>query len=216
MRLSAERETLEASAALLSETERRRAERFVFAEDRRRYVMVRARLRKLLAARLDSEPRSVDLAYGKFGKPALAGRLAKSGLRFNLSHCDDVVAFALSSDEVGIDVEAVRWIRDAEDIAARFFSRCENRSFRALDPLQKPLGFFNCWTRKEAFIKAVGDGLSYPLDRFDVSLAPDEPAQILRVEEKPGHQCGWRIEAIAPAPGFVGAVVTGNHSAMES
>jgi 4'-phosphopantetheinyl transferase len=81
--------------------------------------------------------------------------------------------------EIGIDVEAIRVIRDADDIAARFFSRCEHEAYRALDRRDRPPGFFNCGTRKEAFIKAVGDGLHHPLDSFDGPLAPGEPAKIL-------------------------------------
>jgi 4'-phosphopantetheinyl transferase len=96
----------------------------------------------------------------------------------------------------------------AADIAARFFSRRENAAYQALDPRDKPIAFFNCWTRKEAFIKALGDGLYHPLDRFDVSLAPGEPARILRVDDTPGEACGWRLESFCPAPGFVAAVVT--------
>jgi hypothetical protein len=99
-------------------------------------------------------------------------------------------------------------IRDADEIAARFFSRCENEAYRALEPRDKPLGFFNCWTRKIAFIKAIGDGLYPPLDCFDVSLAPGEPAKILRVEGKSGDHCGWCLDSFSPAPGFVAAVVT--------
>src|SRR5256886_7924492 len=116
------------------------------------------------------------LVYGAHGKPALAPRFAASDLRFNVSHCDDLAVYAFSHGcEVGIDVEAVRVMGDADDLAARFFSRREHGAYRALHPRDKPLGFFQCWTRKEAFIKALGDGLSYPLDRFDVSLAPGEP-----------------------------------------
>jgi 4'-phosphopantetheinyl transferase len=70
------------------------------------------------------------------------------------------------------------------------------------------MGFFNCWTRKEAFLKALGDGLHYPLDAFEVSLAPGEPARILRVAETPGEDCGWCLESFIPAPGYVGALVT--------
>jgi 4'-phosphopantetheinyl transferase len=117
-----------------------------------------------------------------------------------------VYAFS-SGREIGIDVETVRLIRDADDIAARFFSPRENEAYLALDPPDRPLGFFNCWTRKEAFIKALGDGLYYPLDRFDVSLAPDEPARILRIESTPGDRCGWRMESFSPVTGFVAAIV---------
>jgi 4'-phosphopantetheinyl transferase len=195
-------------ARLLSDAERQRAGRFAFDRDRRRFAVARAQLRQLLAARLGVQPESVELTYSAYGKPALAERFADSKLYFNVSHSEDVAVYAFSwGREIGIDVEAVRVIRDADDIAARFFSRDENEAYRALDTRDKPLGFFNCWTRKEAFIKAIGDGLYHPLDRFDVSLAPGEPARILRVESTSGDECGWRMESFSPAPGFVGAVV---------
>src|SRR5438874_9526998 len=199
------------AAALLSDAERQRASRFLFDRDRDRFIVGRARLRQLLAARLGTRPESVELVYGAHGKPALARRFADSDLRFNVSHCDDVTLYAFSCGrEIGVDVEAVRVLGDADDIAGRFFSHRENQAYRALERRDRPLGFFQCWTRKEAFIKALGDGLSYPLDRFDVSLAPGEPAEILRVEAMPGACCGWRMESLSPAPGFVAAVVIGD------
>lgn len=205
------REAARTAAALLSDAERHRASRFLFDRDRDRFIVARARLRQLLGARLGARPESVELVYGSHGKPALAPWLADSALRFNVSHCGDVTLYAFSRGrEIGIDVEAVRVLPDADDIAARFFSQRENRAYRALEPRDRPLGFFQCWTRKEAFIKALGDGLSYPLDRFDVSLTPGEPAKILRVEVTPGARCGWRMESWSPVPGFVAAVVIGH------
>jgi 4'-phosphopantetheinyl transferase len=109
--------------------------------------------------------------------------------------------------EVGIDVEAVRAILDADDIAARFFSRRENDAYRALDPRDRPLGFFNCWTRKEALVKALGGGLSHSPDRFDVSLAPGEPARILRIGSGVGGHRRWRLCSFVPLPNHVAAVV---------
>src|SRR5436309_5797121 len=204
-------EVARAAAALLSDAERQRASCFLFDRDRDRFIVGRARLRQLLAARLGTRPESVELVYGAHGKPALARRFADSDLHFNVSHCDDVTLYAFSCGrEIGVDVEAVRVIREADDIAGRFFSRRENQAYRALEPRDRPLGFFQCWTRKEAFIKALGDGLSYPLDRFDMSLTPGEPAEILRVEAMSGDCCGWRMESLSPAPGFVAAVVIGD------
>lgn len=208
-RLDVGPEAVRASAALLSDAERLRARRFAFDRDRRRFTVARAWLRRLLSARLGVRPQTVELVYGANGKPALARRFADSDLRFNVSHSDDVAVYAFAPRrEIGVDVEAIRVIRDADDIAARFFSRRENEAYLALDPRDRPQGFFNCWTRKEAFIKALGDGLYHPLDRFDVSLTPGEPAKILRVESTPGNHCGWCMESFSPAPGFVAAIVT--------
>jgi len=201
-------QAVDGAEAVLSDAERRRARRFTYYAGRRRFIVARARLRQLLGARLGVRPESVELVYGAHGKPALARRFADSNVRFNVSHCDDVAVYAFSSGrEIGIDIEAIRAIDGADDIPARCFSPRENAAYRALDPRDRPLGFVNCWTRKEAFLKALGDGLSYPLDRFDVSLAPGEPARILRVDNTPGDRCGWRMESFSPAPGFVAAAV---------
>ena len=202
-------EAVRASAALLSDAERHRARRFAFDRDARRFIVGRARLRELLAARLGVGAASIELEYGAHGKPALSQRFADSDLHFNLSHCDDVAAYAFSRGHaIGIDLEAVRVISAADDIASHHFSPRENTTYRALNPPDRPLGFFNCWTRKEAFVKALGDGLSIPLDRFDVTLAPWEPAQLLRVENTPGGSSGWRLDSFCPAPGYVGAIAS--------
>ncbi len=204
--LALEPAAVRASASLLSAAEQERARRFAFGRDARRFIVCRARLRQLLGARLGVRPESVELVYGARGKPALANS-GRNSLRFNLSHRDDVAVYALSSGrEVGIDVEAIRPLPDADAIAAHFFSRCEHAAYRALDPFDQPLGFFQCWTRKEAFIKALGEGLSHPLDSFDVSLAPGAPAELLRVGRGPGVDRGWRLASFFPAPGFVAAV----------
>jgi len=185
-------DTIPASAAMLSASEKQRASRFTFERDRKRFIAARATLRRLLAARLGVQPEEVELVYGQHGKPALGGQFANSGLRFNVSHCDDLAVYAFARGrEVGVDVEAVRWFADADDVAARFFSDTENKAYAALDSLDKPSGFFNCWTRKEAFIKAIGDGLNHPLQSFDAT----------RVS-------GWEIESFVPAPGFIAAVAT--------
>ncbi|HVH67071.1 MAG TPA: 4'-phosphopantetheinyl transferase superfamily protein [Gemmatimonadales bacterium] len=208
-RLGEEPAAVRALAGSLSDAERMRASRFAFDRDRDRFVVARARLRQLLASRLDVLPEAVELEYGAHGKPALAGRFADSDLRFNVSHSDDLAVYAFASGrEIGVDVEAIRPLRDADSIAARFFSSRETAAYLALDPGDRPLGFYQCWTRKEAFIKALGEGFSHPLDSFDVSLAPGEPARLLRIEPAPEDDRAWRLESFAPAPGFVAAVVT--------
>lgn len=207
-RLDVRSEALCAGAAVLSDEERDRARRFAFDRDRQRFVVARGVLRGLLAARLGVRAQAVELVYGERGKPALAPRFAASGLRFNVSHCEDVAVYGFSSGgEVGVDVEAVRAMPDADDVATRVFSGRENAAYRALDRRDRPLGFFQCWTRKEAFIKALGHGMYYPLDRFDVSLAPGEPAELLRVEQSPEDRRRWRMTGFFPVPGFVAAVV---------
>lgn len=209
-------EDVGALQAVLSGTERVRAGSFVFERDRNRFVVARARLRELLAQRLDVRPDRIELVYGAHGKPALSPRLAGSGLRFNVSHSDGVAVYAFAlKREVGVDVEAIRELSAADTIAARYFSSSENEAYRSLDRKNRATGFFNCWTRKEAFIKAIGDGLKFPLNRFDVSLKPGEPARILRIEDVPGEDCGWTLCAFEPEAGFAGAVVAQKPGATE-
>jgi 4'-phosphopantetheinyl transferase len=197
-----------AGRRLLCADERRRAAQFKLARDRRRYIAARSALRRLLGERLGERPEAIELVYGRRGKPALAPRLAASGLHFNLAHCDDVALYAFTHErEVGIDIEAVRALSDADDVAARFFSPYENLAYRSLASAHRAQGFFNCWTRKEAFIKALGGGLHIPLGSFDVSLSPGEPARILRVGREPGDSCGWLLMGLEPAPGWTGALV---------
>ncbi len=208
VRLDVTPDEFHTSAALLSAAERERASRLAFGADRRRFTIARAGLRTLLAARLGVTPEAVELIYGKNGKPALGRDQAESGLHFNLSHSGEIAAYAFSLEqEIGIDVETIREVENADNIAARFFSDHENEVYNSLDPIDKPVAFLNCWTRKEAFIKACGDGLTYSLKSFDVSLRPGEPAEILRVGDIPGDECGWSLHAIYPGPGVVGACV---------
>lgn len=200
-----------ALAALLSDAERQRANRFAFNRDRRRFIVARARLRQLIGARLDQHPGSIGLVCGPHGKPALAAGCADSNLRFNVSHSGNIAVYAFAQRrEIGIDVELIRVLHDADEIASRFFSRRENEAYRALNRSDRPLGFFNCWTRKEAFVKALGEGLYHPLDRFDVSLAPGEPVRILSIDSSPPKARGWQLESFCPAPGYVAAVATEN------
>lgn len=205
--LAVDADAVRASASLLSPAERKRACRFASSTAARRYIVSRARLREVLGARLGVRPESVELVYGAGGKPALANA-GWTRVRFNLSHCDDLAVYALSASgcEVGIDVEAIRPLPEADVLAARFFSRREHAAYRALRRRDRPLGFFQCWTRKEAFVKALGEGLSHPLDSFDVSLAPGAPAELLHVDPGPGVDRNWRLASFSPAPGFVAAV----------
>ena len=195
------------AAAVLSADEHERADRFVFKRDRNRYIVARGKLRKLIGERLHLSPESIEFCYGEYGKPALAEQLRGQPLYFNISHSDNVAVFAFSrSLELGVDVEAIADMSDRDEVAAHCFSNHEIKKYKQLDDSQKPLGFFNCWTRKEAFVKALGDGLQCPLDSFDVTLSPGEPAEILRIGEHTGRECGWKLFSFAPLPGFVGAV----------
>lgn len=207
-------EDAEADLAVhLSDAECRRAARFHRLRDRRRYVVAHGRLRELLAQRLGIKPRQVALCSNRYGKPELTGHQAASGWRFSLSYSDGagggLALCALSRHgAIGVDVEAVRRLDDAEVLARHFFSSREFVMYCRLKPEDRLLGFFNCWTRKEAFLKALGTGLSRALSDFDVVLAPGLPARFLRVGTREGENCGWCLESIGPVGGRVAAVVT--------
>ncbi len=169
---------------LLSVEERIRAGCFHFAPDQRRFIIRRAVLRQLLALALEIEPQAIQLEFGPHGKPFVAGQAGACGLQFSCSHSADWALIALArGSELGVDLEQHRPMADAENLAKNFFSPSEINELMELPLELKTAGFFNCWTRKEAFVKAIGRGLSYPLNRFSVSLAPDKPAALLAVAE---------------------------------
>jgi 4'-phosphopantetheinyl transferase len=195
---------------LLSVDERERAGRFHFRRDAMRWIAARAALREILGGCLDADPRAVAFTYGDKGKPALAAPASGLDLQFSLAHSAHLAAYAVTVGcPVGVDVERLRPLPDMDQIAERTFSRRECTALRGLPVALRPAGFFNCWTRKEAYIKALGEGLSYPLDRFSVSLAPGLPARLEAVEVEPGHVETWTMEALPVRAGFAGAVVVG-------
>ena len=184
----------------LAEDERTRANRFHFDKHRRHFVAGRGFLRALLARYLGTMPEEVRFAYGPYGKPVLDGEHRESSLRFNASHSGDWAAYAFVQDhEIGVDVEHIKADFEAEGIAERFFSALEVQTLYALADEEKPAAFFRCWTRKEAYIKAIGSGLSHPLDSFDVTFAPGEPAALSRAE-------GWTLFDLDVAPEYAAAL----------
>lgn len=193
--------------SFLTPDEQRRADRFYFEKDRRQFTVARGALRMLLGGYLNIEPSRIRFRYSHYGKPRLDGGDPDNSLRFNLSHSHGltVMAFALGR-ELGIDVEWLRPDLACDEIAERFFSPAELAALRALHPDQRLQGFFNCWTRKEAYIKAIGTGLSTPLDQFDVSLAPGEPARLLATRIQPSEVQRWSLEALNLELGYAGAI----------
>jgi len=185
--------------------EKERAARFHFERDQRRFAAARGMLRALLGRYLGVDPSVLVFDYGRYGKPALASPWP--GLRFNVSHSGGLALFAFATDhEIGVDIEQERALPEMDSIAERNFSPLENAALRRLAEPERRRAFFRCWTRKEAFIKAVGDGLSHPLDAFDVTLAPQEPARLLRVAGDPEAPQRFRLEGLEPAEGFAAAL----------
>jgi 4'-phosphopantetheinyl transferase len=201
--LDREKEVIVQLESTLSPEEKARSDRFHFVNDRNRFVVARGLLRELLGGYLHQAPASLEFSYGQHGKPSLSGENASSGLNFNLSHSSGHVVYAIARERnLGIDVEHVRPESAGEDIAQRYFSAREVSDLRTLPPEARVEGFFNCWTRKEAYLKATGMGLQIPLDSFSVSLLPEKPAQFLG-----GVESGWNMAAYHPAEGYVAAVV---------
>lgn len=190
-----------------SADEHTRASRYHFEQDRKRFLVSRTLLRAILGRYLDLEPSQVQFVYGHHGKPFLAEGLGADGLCFNVSHSHERAVFAFARElDLGVDLEYARFLPDAEQVAASFFSERENIAWRSLPTDQKTEAFYNCWTRKEAFIKAIGDGLSHPLGAFSVSLTPGEPARILAIAGNAQNASEWSLWVLDPGPGYVGAL----------
>jgi 4'-phosphopantetheinyl transferase len=186
----------------LSTEEKARAERFVFPRDKDYFVAARGTLRELLGRYLDRAPEEIELQTNKWGKPALM-ESGDESIHFNLSHSHGMAVYVFSLEgEAGIDIEKIRPELDSEEIAKRYFSENEIRELQSLRLELRAEGFFLCWTRKEAYIKARGEGLGIPLRSFEVSLTPGEPA-VLRSDDT----AKWSLFSLLPFPGFVAACV---------
>lgn len=189
-------------ASTLSQDEIARANRFHFERDKNHYVMARGLLRELLRRYLAEAPGRVEFSYGEFGKPALAGVHASSGLSFNVSHSGGLAVYAFAENRnLGIDVEQIKADFVSEDIARRYFSARELHDLLSLPPEKRAEAFFHCWTRKEAYLKARGAGLKIPLDSFSVSLLPGQPVELVA-----GTEAGWQLTALQLGIGFAGAL----------
>lgn len=200
--------------AVLSADERERAARFRHEQHARRYVVARGILRHLLGQQLERDPASIRFGYDGAGKPSIA-EPPGARLHFNLAHSDDLALYAFTTaGEIGVDVERVMPLPDARDIATNYFSPAEIREL-AMAP-DEAEAFFRCWTRKEAFIKAIGKGFSYPLDSFSVTLAAGKPAAVVHLADDPAAAGRWSMRHLVPAIGFVGALaVRGDIAAVD-
>jgi 4'-phosphopantetheinyl transferase len=160
----------------------------------------------ILGRYIGVDPKELRFIHGKHGKPTLDCLTANGSIQFNMSHSEGLALFGFARDhEIGVDIEFIRDIPEMDRIAEQFFSNKESGVFRSLPESKKKEAFFNCWTRKEAFIKAIGDGLYQPLDMFEVSLRPGEPARLLSIDGDSRRASRWLIQDIKPAPGFTAA-----------
>ncbi len=193
---------------VLSPDERHRAARFRFDLHRNRFIAGRGRLRMILGRYLNLEPSAIEFDYSERGKPFLAGRLRQSGFEFNFSNSGPLALLGVTRDQaVGVDLEAVRPIQDVERLVARFFSPRENAIFHTVSEEHKPAAFFNLWTRKEAWLKATGQGIGHALNQVEVSFLSGDEAKFLGLPS--GFSLSaWHLRSMMPAPGFVAALAT--------
>jgi 4'-phosphopantetheinyl transferase len=215
---------------ILSADERTRAARFHFPKDRKYFTATRALLRIILGSYVGCNPTELSFRYSVKEKPSLNRNLdrtlnrtsdrvphpasshSESQVEFNVSHSGDVALLAFSRGRtLGVDVEQLREIFDQAAIARRFFSEQEQTQLAELPPSEQHLGFFRCWTRKEAYIKAQGAGLSLPLDRFDVSLKTGERNALLSTRPDETEAAQWSLQEVPAGEGYVGALCVRGH-----
>ena len=190
--------------AVLSPDEKDRAARFRFDHLRRSFVVARGALRSLLGRYLGIRPASLHFHYGSKGKPALA---SPAPIDFNATHSGDLAAFAfIVGCQIGIDVELIRPLDEMKEIAGRFFCPNETTEILSLEPTARERAFFCCWTRKEAYIKAIGDGLSAPLYEFRVTVQPHELPRIIHLAHDMTDAKAWTLHDLRLAPDYAGAI----------
>jgi 4'-phosphopantetheinyl transferase len=191
----------------LSADERQRAERFRLPQVKTRFIAGRGALRAILGRYRQESPDRLVFRYEEFGKPGLDGPDGPVPLRFNLTHSHGLALLAIAHDQVvGIDLERVREMAAADRIVFRYFTEAERAAYFRQPEAEKPTAFFRGWTRKEAYMKATGKGLTMPLDSFSVTLAPDEEPRLLHVRDQPREVERWAFREIDPGPGFLGAL----------
>jgi 4'-phosphopantetheinyl transferase len=187
----------------LAADELARADRYIFKTDRDSFVATRGILRQLLAKYVNHSPADLNFAYHQRGKPYLVPQPSEPRIEFNISHSQGLALLAFTlGHEVGVDVEFVRPDLAGEEIAIRYFSSREIDELRSLPASSRIEGFFLCWTRKEAYIKALGEGLQMPLTSFSVSLTPSQPEHLDSADSS-----RWTLRSLTPASGYLGAVV---------
>lgn len=188
---------------VLCDDERKKASQFRFVKDFNCSVIARGVLRTLLGKYLNTNPKNIEFEFGEFGKPQLK---ETNRLEFNVSHAEDGIAIAFTQkNKIGVDVEYIKRPIEVATIAKQFFSENEVSSLFSVEKSNQQQAFYNCWTRKEAFIKALGDGLSFPLDQFSVSLTSTKEASLLETKWDKKEKENWFLKSFEPKKGYIGA-----------
>ena len=199
--------SVETLSQFLSESELRKADRLRITKQKQQYLIAQAFLRCLLSNYIHEEPNEIELVQDKFGKPYLNIKNNQNRVNFNLSHSYDLIAVAICyNSNIGIDVEKVRSGRNFLGIARRFFSSDEFKALHTLPPEKRQEAFYRCWTRKEAYLKAIGKGIRLPINNFTVSVLPDLPASLLKMDNAQGEASMWNLIDIETLPDYKASV----------
>lgn len=207
--LQVEDRLLDRLSLLLSPAEIARADRYKVPLPRRHFIACRATLRQLLAGCLNCAATEVEFEYGPHGKPALRQTGSSStDIQFSVSHSADQALIAVATNQVvGIDLEQMDSSVRILKLADRFFSPGEAAELRGLPECDQLAGFYRGWTSKEAYLKATGHGLSFPLNKFSVALNPHQPPRLIEVVDQPDELTRWALQGLDPTPGFAAAVM---------
>ena len=199
-------------AQTLSTDEKNKADRYYYEKDRRHFIVGRGILRAILGLYLGIIPNQLSFRYGGNGKPELSDKVGQGVINFNLSHSGNFALYVFTrKGRIGADIECIRVIPEMELIAERFFSVSENNIIRKSPLNKRKEAFFNCWTCKEALIKASGDGFAKPLNTFKVDLTPDKTNEFVSITGKFKENSQWSLLSLRPASGYVGAIAVEGH-----
>lgn len=189
---------------LLDADEQVRASRFHFEKDRHQFIASHGILRAILSGYLNISPEKIIFSYNEFGKPFIENQ---TDIQFNLSHSKNITLIAITKNySIGVDIEYIKQTRDVDAIAERYFSTREYSALKQLPTEERQKAFFNVWSRKEAFLKAHGQGLSYSLEKVEVSLATSEPAKFIAIHDENENISEWKLYNLEPAHDFAAAV----------
>lgn len=206
--LQVEDDALSQLKTLLSPEEIARADRYKVPQPRRHFIVCRATLRQLLGSGLNCPATEIEFAYGEHGKPALKQPPGSPRIEFSVSHSADQALIAIALDRpIGVDIEQIDPAVRILKLATRFFSSREAAELTNLPESDQLAGFYRGWTSKESYLKATGSGLSFPLNKFSVSLNPHQPAKLIEVVDQPDEIDRWHLTALDPLPGFAAAIL---------